>query len=146
MSDLPAKPMKRPTALSADTASKIMLAWAAGAKYKEACVAGGLTAKEAAALKEDADWMAAYENARNAFVSQSLISIKDHGREDWKATAWLLERILPERFGKRDTVDQNVKVTVLPFQSMITGEVIEAEVVKGPPAVPPQDAKEKEGG
>lgn len=109
-----------------------MLAWASGARYREACVAGGLTPKEAAALKADPDWMAAYENARNAFVSQSLMSIKGHGEKDWKATAWLLERILPERFGKRDTVDQNVKVTVLPFQSMITGEVIEAEVVKVP--------------
>lgn len=127
-------PTRAPTAMSAELAGKIITSWAAGAKYTEACMAAGLTKAEAKALKDDPDWVLAYENARNSFVASSLLNIQGHGAKDWKATAWLLERILPERFAKRETVDQNVNVTVLPFQSMLTGEVIAtAEVVKTDP-------------
>jgi hypothetical protein len=126
MSDLPAPiPKGAPASMKAEVASQIVLAWASGAKYAEACVAAGLTKGEAQALKQDPDWMAAWDRARTAFVTGGLKNIQAHGDKDWKATAWLLERIMPERFGKRDTVDQNLKITVLPFQSMLTGEVIE---------------------
>ena len=123
--DLPAAPKGAPASMKAEVASQIVLSWASGAKYSEACMAAGLTRGEAQALRGDPDWMAAWERARTAFVTGGLKNIQQHGDKDWKATAWLLERVMPERFGKRDTVEQNVKITVLPFQSMLTGEVIE---------------------
>jgi hypothetical protein len=124
-----------PTSMTADQASQVIAAWASGAKYAEAMIAAGLTKKQAVALKADADWMMAYDNARSAFIANNLKSIQQHGAEDWKASAWLLERIAPERFAKRENVDVNVKVEALPWQSALNGQVIDAkaEVVKTEP-------------
>lgn len=127
----------RPQWLSAEQATQIALAWAAGAKYADACQSVGLTKAQARQLKEDADWMAAYDRARAEFVTRSLQNIDAHGQRDWKATAWLLERILPERFGKRDTVQHEVRAQPLPWRSLLNNQVIEvkAEVVTGPDLV-----------
>lgn len=133
-----------PKSLSAEVAAKIMLGWASGAKYAEACVSAGLTKAQATALKKDADWMGAYERARHQFVTGALLNIKGHGEKDWKATAWLLERLLPDRFSKREAVDVQVKVEALPWQSALTGEVIAADATVK--TLPAEDAGKGEDG
>lgn len=119
--------MAHPGAINADQAAKIMLAWASGSKYFDACQSAGLTRKQARSLKDDVDWMAAYDRARAEFVSRSLQRIDNHGEKDWKATAWLLERLLPEKFGKRDTVQHEVKMKPLPWRSLLNNEIIEVK-------------------
>lgn len=128
--------MSRPSFMSAEQATKIALAWASGARYADACQSAGLTKAQARSLRSDPDWQAAYERARAEFVTRSLQSIDAHGERDWKATAWLLERILPERFGKRDTVQHEVRAKPLPWRSLLGDQVIEvqAEVSPAPPA------------
>lgn len=116
--------------MTATQATEIISAWTAGSKYAEACMAAGLTKAQAATLKQDPDWLEAYEKARNAFVASGLRSIAEHGKVDWKATAWLLERVKPERFAKRDAVDHTVRVEALPWRSALTGEVIDAKDVR----------------
>lgn len=119
-----------PVSMTAEQATKVITAWRSGAKYKEACVAGGLTARQAQALKGDADWMAAYEQARDAFVADGLTKIAQHGDKDWKATAWLLERVKPERFARRDAVDHTLRIEALPWRSVLDGKVLDAKDVQ----------------
>lgn len=45
----------------------------------------------------------AMKMASGAFASNEIRKIKEHGFEDWRASAWLLERILPEEFGQHRT-------------------------------------------
>lgn len=114
----------------------MLAGWAAGAKFREACIAAGLTDGQARALREDPDWQEAFGQAHSAFVTGALVSIKDAGKDDWKATAWMLERIKPERFGRRDSVQVDHRVTVLPWQSVVTGEVLEVrDAGAGTPAL-----------
>lgn len=124
--------MKRPEYMSADQATKIALAWASGSKYLDACQAAGLTKRQARELKQDPDWQAAYDRAKADFVARSLQRIDGHGERDWKATAWLLERIIPGRFGKRDTVQHEVKMKPLPWRSLLTDQVIEVQAEVSP--------------
>jgi hypothetical protein len=134
--------MAHPGALTAEQAAKITLAWASGAKYADACKAAGLTPDQTRSLRNDKDWMAAYEQARADFVSRSLQNIDSHGQRDWKATAWLLERIMPEKFGKRDTVQHEVKMKPLPWRSILNDQVIEIKdaVVSTPSEEPKGDS------
>lgn len=130
--------MAHPGNISAEQAAKITLAWANGAKYGDACQSAGLTKDQARSLKRDKDWMAAYKQARADFVTRSLQSIESHGQRDWKATAWLLERIIPEQFARRDTLRHEVKSAALPWRSLLSNEVIEIKDAKI------SDAKEEE--
>jgi hypothetical protein len=127
-----------PKSMTAAKAAEIISGWCQGKKYEEACVQAGLTPAEARLLKKDGDWMQAWEQARAAFVAGSLDSIRSHGEKDWKASAWLLERIMPERFGKRDVLDVNVKIGPLPWTSIVSGEVIAADAEV-------RDAKDDDG-
>jgi hypothetical protein len=136
--------MAHPGNLSAEQAAKITLAWASGAKYADACQSAGLTKDQARSLKRDKDWMAAYKQARADFVTRSLQSIESHGQRDWKATAWLLERIVPEQFARRDTVHHEVKMAALPWRSLLSNEVIDvrdAKIVDTPKEKKDDDAK-----
>ena len=45
---------------------------------------------------------AALEKADAIFVQQNLAIIAAHGRQNWQACAWLLERRHPEMFGRAD--------------------------------------------
>ena len=116
-----------PKAMTATQAGQIISGWASGQKYEEACIQAGLTPAEARALKKDGDWLNAYNEARAMFVAGSLDNIRKHSEGDWKASAWLLERLMPERFGKRDVLDVNVKIAPLPWTSIVSGEVIAAD-------------------
>lgn len=119
--------MAHPGNLSAEKSAKIMLAWASGAKYADACRAAGLTNDQIRSLRRDQDWMAAYEQARADFIARSLQSIDAHGQQDWKATAWLLERIMPEKFSKRDTIQHEVRMKPLPWRSILNEQIIEVK-------------------
>ena len=74
--------------------------------------------------------MAAYEQARDAFVADGLTKIAQHGDKDWKATAWLLERVKPERFARRDAVDHTLRIEALPWRSVLDGKVLDAKDVQ----------------
>lgn len=45
---------------------------------------------------------AALEKADAIFVQRNLAIISAHGRQNWQACAWLLERRHPEMFGRYD--------------------------------------------
>lgn len=136
--------MAHPGGITADQAAQIMLAWANGTKYNEACQAAGLSRDQARSLRSDADWMAAYNRAKADFVARSLQNINTHGQNDWKATAWLLERIMPEQFGKRDTVQHEVRMKPLPWRSLLNNQIIEVKdaVVKTEEEPPGDDKPE----
>ncbi len=116
-----------PKAMTATQAGQIISGWASGQKYEEACIQAGLTPAEARALKKDGDWLNAYNEARAMFVAGSLENIRKHSEGDWKASAWLLERLMPDRFGRRDVLDVNVKSAPMPWKAIVSGEVIEVK-------------------
>ena len=49
--------------------------------------------------------------ARSKFESSHLRNIKNHAEQDWKASAWTLERRVPNRYSKQVVVnDQRIEV------------------------------------
>lgn len=124
--------------ISAEQAAQVFLAWASGAPYYDACLAAGMTKGAAKAAKADPDWMMAHQKARAEFIQKNLQRIDGHAVDDWKASAWLLERRAPEQFAKRESLEVTHRVAPLPWQSIVTGEVIDvkAEVLPEKPTEP----------
>lgn len=127
--------------ISAEQAAQVFLAWASGAPYYDACLAAGMTRGAAKAAKADPDWMMAHQKARAEFIQKNLQRMDAHAGETWQAAAWLLERRAPEQFAKRESLEVTHRVAPLPWQSIVTGEVIDvkAEVLPTPPKAEPAE-------
>lgn len=64
---------------------------------------------------KDLLYMLFYMDVRQAQAeaeATAVDAIVEAGRESWQAWAWWLERTRPDKFGKRETVDQNVNANV----------------------------------
>lgn len=57
-----------------------------------------------AAANLTADEKAALERAERQCVADALTAVRCAYSQDWRAAAWLLERVNPEQFGKRTVV------------------------------------------
>lgn len=56
---------------------------------------------EIARLAPLAEFSDAYKKASNEAELRALARITEHGKKEWQAAAWLLERRNPERWGRR---------------------------------------------
>ena len=48
-----------------------------------------------------------------------LENITLHGKGDWKASAWILERKYPEKYGKKDIIKHQYEVKMKVFQKIV---------------------------
>lgn len=60
-------------------------------------------ADKKAELNEYGVLVEAMKMASGAWASRQIKLMQSHGQEDWRAVAWLLERMLPEQFGPHRT-------------------------------------------
>jgi len=89
----------------------IATAIADGMSYEYAAVVAGVDRKTCYTWRRKGktaksgvfrDLHLALEKADAVFVQRSLALITAHGRQNWQAIAWLLERRHPELFGRYD--------------------------------------------
>lgn len=97
--------------LNAKMIKAVATAIADGMSYEHAATVAGVDRKtfyvwrkkgRAAKTGIYADLHAALEKADAVFVQRNLATISAHGRQNWQACAWLLERRHPELFGRYD--------------------------------------------
>lgn len=74
----------------------------AGLTVERACLAAGVGVRTFRTWrKENQPLSAALKKAESDFERTHIQNISTHGADDWKASAWLLERKFPERYAKR---------------------------------------------
>lgn len=84
-----------------------------GATLPHACAAAGIswnTCKEWAKPhmvdhEPFASFAAAVEQAKAKWSADAAVKINDHGSNDWKALAWMLERRNPDDYSVRDRLE-----------------------------------------
>lgn len=111
-----------------------ILAIRAGARYLDAAKAAGVPVEQAKEMWADPEWRAKTIQAKASFETDALVTISKAGESDWKAKAWLLERLKKDRYSEKKTEEINVNVQALPFKSVVTGEVF------GLPGQPSQES------
>lgn len=55
------------------------------------------------------EFFEAIKKAQEEGKSNLVTSIKEHGKKNWQALAWLLERMYPKEFGRRENVKMEHK-------------------------------------
>jgi transposase-like protein len=65
----------------------------------------------------------AIEKADATFIKRSLALISAHGRENWQAIAWLLERRHPELFGRYDRMQAQQMKEIAAELKLLRGEL-----------------------
>ena len=94
---------------------------AAGLSQSDACHLAGVAPstlarwlKQATDLEEPGimgELAAAMDRAKAEFKNKHIQGIEAAGLKDWRARAWLLERICPAEFGRRVEVQQDVSLS-----------------------------------
>ena len=86
-----------------------------GLTTKEACLLIGCNDKMLTKLRHDPEFEEIIQLAIAADKEYHLNNIRDAGMEDWKASAWYLERKYSEDFAKKDIVrhEYTMKIQIL---------------------------------
>ncbi len=114
------RPPGRPSKLTADIQSRIVSAVRCGASFKNACVAAGISERTFQRWRQKGEHQGAKTEYRRFWrdLTQAeqegqtarLAIIQKAARNDWRAAAWLLERMNPERFSLRYKIEHSGKV------------------------------------
>lgn len=97
-----------------DLVSAVVLNYVkAGLTVERACLAAGV------GVTTFRDWRraspslsVALKKAESEFELKHIQNISVHASDDWKASAWVLERKFPERYAKREAPEVKVRQTV----------------------------------
>lgn len=97
--------------LNRDLQARFLSLVRAGVPTEVACEGAGIASRTIRIwqerAKDEADpqharhatFAAELEKAKAEAQASTLVDIRRHGKKDWKALAWLLERVYPERYG-----------------------------------------------
>ena len=109
----------RPSALTPDTEAMILNAIRCGSSYRSACVAAGVgersfhrwksKGQEEGAPSEYRRFWQALTRAEHEGQIARLAVIQKASRVDWRAAAWLAERMEPERLSIRYRVEHSAR-------------------------------------
>ncbi len=110
--------MGRDTKLTKELQSKIIEFIRAGTYNETACLACGLGEstfyawldrgeKETRGIYRD--FLEAVKKAKGEAEARNLMIIQKAGDTNWQAAAWYLERVYPDKYGRRDRVQADLK-------------------------------------
>lgn len=103
----------RKTKYTTKTVKAILASLRAGHPDKLACLKAGISYETFYCWKnEKPEFSKACHEARASAALPLINKIKDHFDKDWRAAAYLLERALPEIYGKQAEVVVNNNTTV----------------------------------
>lgn len=111
--------MSRKAKLNADIQKRICALVNGGAPLTTACVASGVSwntakvwmSKGRKGLEPYAEFVSAVKQAKAAWACAATMRITKAGQEDWRASAWLLERRMKE-FARPSKVELSGNVNV----------------------------------
>jgi len=112
--------MGRRTKLTEERIEKIIRFIKIGTPIKEACIAVGISEqtyynwKNRGETAKSGKYLEFFESIKKAeceSIVRDLTNIEKKAQEDWKASAWRLERRHPQLFGKREHVDADVRLS-----------------------------------
>lgn len=118
------KKMGRPTKYSIDIARRIFKRVSEGCSREAAAALAGITAATLYEWKNNIpEFSEGLEKADAKFEQKAIANISKAGqsRKHWTANAWLLERKLPQRYGKveRHEIQQSSAMQVAPSEEYI---------------------------
>jgi hypothetical protein len=110
----------RPSKMTPDVVARILSGVRCGASYAEACAAAGISASTLAHWKRRAKapdaprklrrFMRKLEQARHEGHIARLATIQKASQTDWRAAAWLTERLSPERFSTKHQIQHSGRI------------------------------------
>jgi hypothetical protein len=70
----------------------------------------------------------AVERAESEFIAETVARIATHGRDNWQALAWILERRWPADFGRQDRIKLEMEATLTEVRQAAEAEGIDADL------------------
>jgi hypothetical protein len=90
----------RPSKRNADIEKKLLDALSNGLPYRAACGLAGISTETLRVWRRDnPSFEQAVQFAEARAVERDLANVREAGRDDWRASAWALERRCPAEFG-----------------------------------------------
>ena len=110
----------RPSKLTPETEARIVSAVRCGASFKSACMAGGISERTFQRWRQKGElpdakpeyrrfWRELTQAEQEGQTARVAI-IQKAARDDWRASAWLLERMDPERWSLRHKIEHTGSV------------------------------------
>jgi len=91
-----------------------------GLKIGEATLLAGVTKAELAEMRSDVEFEEFIQRSQAMLEQEQLENISDAGASGtWQASAWMLERLFPDKYGKKDTIEHKYEIKLVTFQNVV---------------------------
>jgi hypothetical protein len=127
--NLQAKPDKiNKTITNSLIKSKLLMYMERGLCVEDAAKVAGISPYKLNVLRSDPDFEGFIESCSIKCEADNLGNIKDAGEMgQWQASGWLLERLYPEKYGKKDTVRHEYELKLNSFIQLVFGAINELD-------------------
>jgi hypothetical protein len=93
---------------------------AKGLKINEAALLASVTKTELAEMRSDVNFEELIQVSQARLEEEHLENISDAGSlGTWQASAWMLERLFPDKYGKKDTIEHKYEIKMVTFQNVV---------------------------
>jgi hypothetical protein len=97
-----------------------------GLKLNEACILANVSKIELAEMRSDVDFEDFVQRSQVLLEVEQLENISEAGSMGtWQASAWILERLYPEKYGKKDTIEHKYEIKLVTFQNVVLSVINE---------------------
>lgn len=119
----------RPTKYLPATVDRILMAVRSGTPRIHAGRFAGIADRTMSLwLATKPEFKDAVEKAESEFIAETVARIATHGRDNWQALAWILERRYPADFGRQDRIKLEMEATLTEVRQAAEAEGIDADL------------------
>ena len=90
-----------------------------GLSIEDACILAKVSKKNLDGFCSEVDFEYKLKQYILSYELDQLDNISLHGKADWRASAWLLERKFPEKYGKKDIIKHEYEIKMMAFQNIV---------------------------
>lgn len=91
-----------------------------GLKVTEAALLAEVSKTELAEMRSDVEFEDFIQLSQAKLEAEHLDNISDAGSMGaWQASAWFLERLYPDKYGKKDTIEHKYEIKMITFQNVV---------------------------
>jgi hypothetical protein len=91
-----------------------------GLKVTEASLLADVSRTELAEMRSDVEFEEFIQLSQAKLEEEHLDNISDAGSMGaWQASAWFLERLFPDKYGKKDTIEHKYEIKMVTFQNIV---------------------------
>jgi len=91
-----------------------------GLKIGEATLLADVSKSELAEMRSDVTFEEFIQRSQALLEQEQLENISDAGSSGtWQASAWMLERLFPDKYGKKDTIEHKYEIKLVTFQNIV---------------------------